>query len=178
MNTPDSRKHADTDANWAVCSVNAVVQFWALFGGAVLIGVVLVNFISAIGSAVLQPIPGDLELTEMGVAIAVFAFLPYCQMTAANVSADIFTSRASPKMVAAWRAVADVVALLFSTILLWRMSLGMLDQYVYGYTTSILRLPHWFAYVPILLSLLLLASSSLVSLTKDARELLESERNG
>lgn len=142
------------------------IQGWAMFGGLVLLAVVLINFFSAIGSAILQPIPGDLELTEMGVAIAAFAFLPFCQLTAANVSADIFTARASPKVIAMLRIVADLVAMVFALILLWRMSYGMLDQFTYGYTTSILRLPHWIAFVPILVSLALLVLAALMSFLK------------
>ncbi|MCZ4271904.1 TRAP transporter small permease [Maritalea porphyrae] len=147
------------------------VHGWAMFGGVILLAVVLVNFCSAVLATIWRPIPGDLELTEMGVAIAAFAFLPYCQLTTANVSADIFTARASPKMVAVLRLAADFVALAFALILLWRMSYGMLDQFAYGYTTSILRLPHWFAFVPILASLLLLALSALMTLRKNLADL-------
>ena len=59
------------------------------------------NAISVTGSAVFgRPFPGDFELTEMGVAVAAFSFLPYCQLTGANVTADIFTSGASRAWIA------------------------------------------------------------------------------
>ncbi len=39
------------------------------------------------------PIPGDFELAQIGTAIAVFAFLPYCQIVRGNIVVDTFTSR-------------------------------------------------------------------------------------
>ena len=44
------------------------------------------------------------------------------------------------------------------------MWLGMLDQKAYGYTTAILQFPHWIAFIPILVSLLLLALAAAVTL--------------
>ena len=79
-----------------------IIEGWALCGGLVLLGVVGVNAYSILaGALVNRPFPGDFELTEMGTATAVFAFLPYCQLIGANVSADIFTMRAPAKAVAA-----------------------------------------------------------------------------
>ena len=118
-----------------------------------------------------MPFPGDFEMTEIGVAIAAFAFLPYCQLTGANVTADIFTARASPRWVALFSLVASVVALGFSVLLLWRMYAGMLDQREYGYETAILQFPNWLAWLPILISLALLAVASLITLRDSARKI-------
>lgn len=142
----------------------SLITGWALFGGVVLVAVVLVNVASVAGAAVWKPFPGDFELTEMGVAVAAFTFLPYCQLTGANVTADIFTAGASPRWLALFSLLASVVALGFSLLMLWRMYFGMLDQKAYGYTTAILQVPHWLAYLPILLSLALLAVASLLTL--------------
>ncbi|MGI9433634.1 MAG: TRAP transporter small permease, partial [Geminicoccaceae bacterium] len=101
--------------------------------------------------------------------IAAFSFLPYCQLTGANVTADIFTSRASPRWIAIFSLVASIIALCFSLLLLWRMYAGMLDQKEYEYTTAILQFPHWVAFIPILISLGLLAIASLFTLRDSAR---------
>lgn len=148
-----------------------VITAWALLGGVVLAAVVLVNVVSVAGAIVWKPFPGDFEMTEVGVAVAAFAFLPYCQLTGANVTADIFTSGASPRWIAAFSLLASIVALGFSLLLLWRMYLGMLDQKAYGYTTAILQFPHWVAFLPILASLALLAVASLITLLEGAREM-------
>lgn len=148
-----------------------VIAGWALAGGVLLLVVVAVNVVSVLGSALIgRPFPGDFELTEMGVAVAAFAFLPYCQLTGANVTADIFTSGAGPRLRAALALAASVIALGFSLLLLWRMYLGLLDQKAYGYTTTILQLPQWMAFVPILISLALLAVASVLTLTEAARD--------
>ena len=143
------------------------IHGWALFGGLVLCAVVLVNVISVLGVIFLgQAFPGDFELTEMGVAVAAFTFLPFCQLTDANVTADIFTARASARWLGVFRLVASTVALLFAVLLIWRMYFGMSDQRAYGYTTTILEVPIWWAFVPILVSLALLVLASLLTLLR------------
>ncbi|TCP44118.1 TRAP transporter small permease [Rhodovulum marinum] len=149
--------------------VAALATGWALLGGAVLIAVIAMNVASVIGGVVWKSFPGDFEMTQVGVAVAAFAFLPWCQITRANVSADIFTMGASPAWVARLRLAASVVALVFAGLLLWRMSAGMADQRQYGYTTTILQFPVWIAFLPVLVSLALLALASLVTLIEDAR---------
>ncbi|WP_286132814.1 TRAP transporter small permease subunit [Labrenzia sp. DG1229] len=104
----------------------------------------------------------------MGVAVAVFSFLPYCQLVGANVSADIFTSGASRRMIAFFTLLGSLVALGFALLLIWRMYFGMLDQKEYDYTTTILQIPHWIAFIPILISLALLAVAAFLTLLRDA----------
>ncbi len=62
----------------------------------------------------------------------------------------------------------SLVALGFALLLLWRMYYGMLDQRDYGYTTAILQVPIWCAFVPILISLALLALAALDHAARDA----------
>ena len=150
--------------------VARLVTLWALLGGLLLLLVVGINVASVVGAMIGQALPGDFELTEIGVAVAVFAFLPYCQLTDANVTADIFTARAPAPVLAALRAFASVVAFGFAAILAWRMYLGMLDQKNYDYTTAILQVPIWWGFVPILISLLLLIAAAAVTLTESLRE--------
>ena len=143
---------------------------WAVLGGFLLLAVVAVNAVSVLGGLFGTSFAGDFELTEMGVAIAVFAFLPYCQLTDANVTADIFTARASPRVVAGLRALASLVAFGFGGLLLWRMYPGMVDQRDYHASTAILQIPIWWAYLPILVSLLLLAATAALTFIEDLRE--------
>jgi TRAP-type C4-dicarboxylate transport system permease small subunit len=149
---------------------NAIIG-WAFFGGVILSLVVAINVVSVVGGVVWKPFPGDFEMTEIGVAVAAFAFLPYCQMVGANVTADIFTSRAPYRLVAFFSLLASIVALGFSLLLLSRMYLGMLDQKAFHYTTAILQFPHWVAFIPILISLALLAVASLLTLTEEINKL-------
>jgi TRAP-type C4-dicarboxylate transport system permease small subunit len=152
-----------------------IITGWALAGGVLLVAVVAMNVTSVLGSALLgRPFPGDFEMTEVGVAVAAFAFLPYCQMTGANITADIFTARARRVTLSIFALAAATAALAFSLILLWRMYSGLLDQKAYNYTTTILQFPHWIAYAVILISLALLAAAALLSLIDAARTFAQS----
>lgn len=149
-----------------VRAVHFLISGWAIVGGFLLLAVVGINVFSVFGGAVLgTPFPGDFELTEIGVCVAVFCFLPYCQLTGSNVSADLFTAGASQRMLSVFAFIGSLTALLFSGLLLWRMYAGMLDQKNYDYTTAILQFPHWMAFVPILFSLALLVVASFMTLT-------------
>ncbi len=147
-----------------------IVELWALAGGLVLAAVVAVNVAAVAGAIFGAPFPGDFELTEMGVAVAAFAFLPYCQISRANVTADIFTSRASKAWVARFSLAGSAVALGFAGLLLWRMWAGMISQREYDYVSAILQIPVWWAYAPCLASLALLAVAAAVTLSEEARE--------
>ena len=141
-----------------------LISVWALVGGLILLSVVSLNIGSIIGGIVLIHVPGDFELTQIGVAVAVFCFLPYCQLHRHNVTADIFTFWANNKTVLLLRIGGAVVALLFSILLLWRMTDGMLDQKKYDYTSAILQFPVWIAFIPILISLWLLGIASIMTI--------------
>ena len=142
-----------------------VIEAWALLGGIVLLGVALMTTWSAFTGWVFgKPLPGDFELTEVLVAIAVFSMLPYCQQTDANVTADIFTAGAGPRAVAGFRLFSALLALGVALVLLWRTWAGMLDYRQFIETTAILKIPIWWAYVPAIVSLVLLCLACLIVL--------------
>ena len=144
-----------------------LITVWALIGGLILFLIVFINVYSIIGSIFLKPLPGDFELTKIGVAVAVFCFLPYCQLHRQNVSADIFTLWVNVKTRLLLNLIASILAFLFSILLVWRMFEGMLDQKAYNYTTTILQFPIWITYIPVIFSLFLLAGASLMTLKQD-----------
>ena len=142
-----------------------VITLWALAGGFVLLAVVLMSAYSISASAVAgAPFAGDFELVQMGVAVAAFCFLPYCQLTGANVTADIFTAGAPARVQAVLGLIASAVALGFAILILVQMWKGMFDYRKYAETTAILQIPHWMAFIPILISLALLALASALTL--------------
>ena len=144
--------------------VRRAIEMWAILGGLVLLGIALMTTWSAASGFFFKaPLRGEFELTEMFVAISVFMFLPYCQLTGANVTADIFTARAGPRTIAVLNLLSALVALAFGVVLLWRMYYGMLDYQKYVETTTNLGIPIWYAYVPALMSLVMLAIASLIS---------------
>lgn len=148
------------------------IEWWALGGGIVLLAVALMTTWSAFSGWVFgKPLPGDFELTEILVAIAIFTFLPYCQQTDANVTADLFTASAGPRALAAFRLLGGLLALVVALVLAWRTWAGLLDYRKYVETTAILKIPIWWAYVPALASLVLLVLACLIVLKDELRAL-------
>ena len=98
------------------------------------------------------PVAGDFELVEAGIAFAIFAFLPLCQLQGGHASVDVFTSLL-PERFNAWLA-AFWEILLAGVILLitWRLFVGMLDKFGNGETTFILQFPIWWAYAASILA--------------------------
>jgi TRAP-type C4-dicarboxylate transport system permease small subunit len=151
--------------------VARVIETWALLGGVLLLGIALMTSWSAFSGTVFdKPMQGDVEMVEMWTAVSVFMFLPYCQLTGANVTADIFTSGAGPRTVALLSLLSAVIALAFSVLLLWRMYLGLLDYRKYVETTTILHVPIWYAYIPALISLVLLTLAALITVRDALRD--------
>ncbi|MGD9951510.1 MAG: TRAP transporter small permease [Burkholderiales bacterium] len=151
-------------AQGPIALLRRAIEAWALLGGLVLVGIALMTAWSAASAWLInRPLPGDFELVEMLVAVSVFMFLPYCQLVGANVTADLFTAGAGPRAVAALELLGGAVALAFGLLLLWRMYEGLLDYRQYVETTTILKIPIWYAYVPALASLALLALAAFLS---------------
>jgi TRAP-type C4-dicarboxylate transport system permease small subunit len=144
--------------------VRSLIRWWSLGGGLVLCVIAVMTVISVTGTAFWgTQVPGDFEMTEIGVAVAVFMFLPYTQLTGANVTVDIFTARAGRKFSATMGLVSSIIALLFSILLLWRMYEGMLDLRSYDEVTGIIGFPIWTSFIPMLMSLVLLMFASILT---------------
>jgi TRAP-type C4-dicarboxylate transport system permease small subunit len=92
------------------------------------------------------PVTGDYELIEAGIAFAIFAFLPICQLRAGHATVDIFTSRlpqrANQSLVAFWELVLTLIILVIG----WRLFAGFTDKLDNGQTTFLLQMPVWWAY--------------------------------
>jgi TRAP-type C4-dicarboxylate transport system permease small subunit len=146
-----------------------LIEGWALLGGVVLLAIVAMQTASVVTGIFGAPLPGDFEMTEVGIAVAAFAFLPYCQLTGANVTADIFTAGAGPRFLSAMSLVTSLIALAFALVFAWRTFLGMGDQFAYDTQTAILGFRIGYAYIPIIVSLALLALAALVTLTDALR---------
>jgi TRAP-type C4-dicarboxylate transport system permease small subunit len=154
----------------AAVVVAALARWWALAGGAVLLGVVGLTATSVVRDMLWRaPIPGDFELVQVSCAVAVFSFLPYCQLRRGNVAVDLFTLRAPARLRAALDAAGSLLMLLLALLLLWRMSHGAADYHdpYFPEVTPILGIPIWLAFPPILVSLALWAAASLVTLLED-----------
>ncbi len=122
----------------------------ALFGGMLLTAVALMTVVSIIGRAAiplgLGPVRGDFELVEMGVAVAVFSFLPWCQLNRGHVTVDFVVDRLPERLKAALTLAGDLALLTVSAVIVWRLWLGLGEKTSYSETTFILGLPVWYGF--------------------------------
>ena len=141
------------------------VRYWALLGGLIISGLVVMTALSALSNLFFdKPFAADYELVKLLVAIAIFMFLPYCQLVGANVTVDIFTENISEGKKAAMSAFSSLFAIAFSVLLLRQMYLGFLGYMRFPEVTPVLNLPLWTAFPPILASLALLLVAAVLTL--------------
>ena len=143
----------------------------AVLGGLVLFALTLLTVISVVGRAAFSaPIPGDFELVELGMAVAIFSFLPYCQIVRGNVIVDLLTAKASPRTQALLDAAGNLIYTAIAALLTWRGALGGLEVRGYGETTMVLRVPVWWGYVPAVVCLAFLTLVCAYTVWRSLRE--------
>jgi Tripartite ATP-independent periplasmic transporters, DctQ component. len=117
-----------------------------------------------------QPLPGEFELVDLGVATAVFAFLPLAQFARGYVIVDLVTQNASPRVKANLDAGAAVIFAICMAAVAWRMFLGGVDIADTGEQTQILQLKYWWTFAVAVPSLSLLAAVCLYTAWADLRK--------
>ncbi|MEQ9694803.1 TRAP transporter small permease [Shimia sp. SDUM112013] len=150
--------------------VERLARIMAIAGGVVLTALVALTCVSVLGRGLntfghsdtlktlsegaanaliatgVGPVNGDFELVEAGVAFAIFAFLPICQLYGSHATVDVFTNALPPKVnriiVTFWEVVLTAVILLIT----WRLFVGLQSKMAYGETTFLLQFPVWWAY--------------------------------
>ncbi|MFN3630141.1 MAG: TRAP transporter small permease [Casimicrobiaceae bacterium] len=122
----------------------------AIAGGLILCAIALMTVASVTGRAFvwagLGPIPGDFELVELGVAVAVFFFLPWCHLRDGHATVDLLYTRLPVLVQRRLVLVSEWLMLAVWVLLTWRLGHGLADKFGDRETTFILQLPVWWAY--------------------------------
>ena len=121
------------------------------------------------------PINGDFELVEAGVAFAIFAFLPLCQISAGHASVDIFTAKLPTRINRLLQLAIDVIFAVVLIAIAYQLYNGMLSKQRYGDTTFLLQFPIWWAYAASLSGSILTAVISFYVAGIRALELMRGE---
>lgn len=154
---PNEHAHPVDVPGW----ISALCRFFAGVGGIVLLAMMLMTVASVTLRGVIgKPISGDYELVEMGSAIAIFCFLPWCQIAGGNVLVDFFTQKTGPRVNHLLEALGDLIYLLIAALLLWRMWHGAVEMREYGEQSMVLRLPIWISFIVIIPAMALLVAST------------------
>ncbi|MCA3275603.1 MAG: TRAP transporter small permease [Roseomonas sp.] len=131
-----------TTSETGVSLLDRLARMLALLGGALAMGLaVLVTTSVTLRAFGLGGVRGDFEFVQMGVALMVFAFMPWCQARRGNVMVDSFTSRLPPRMQAMLDALWEVVFAGMMALIAWRLGAGALEAAKSATTTMVLLLP-------------------------------------
>ncbi len=121
--------------------------WFAVLGGLSAGAVALMTVVSIAARAVLsRPIPGDVELTQFGIATCISLCLPWCQLHGGNIIVDFFTQRASAATTQRLDAFGGLLLAAMVALLAWRTAAGALAVGAAGETSMILALPMWWIY--------------------------------
>ena len=173
-NSPDCRESRTAQAAGLV--LGGLCKGLAFIGGAVLVALTVMTVASILGRGLFaHPVPGDFELVEIGCAIAVFCFLPYCQFIGGNVAVDFFTNTLPHSVRTTLDILGSLTLSAIAAVLAWRMTLGAEEMQSYGETTMILGLERWWGFIPMILSCALLAVVSIYTAlrTRAAADILK-----
>jgi len=107
------------------------------------------------------PVNGDFEIVEAGMAFAIFAFFPICQLRSAHASVDVFTQTLPASVNRFMRFIIDVVFAAVLVLLAYYLLLGGLSKLRSGQTTLLLEFPVWWSYAA---SVIALGAAALVSI--------------
>jgi len=153
-----SSKQNSLAYRWLIIPANC----FAMFGGFIMLVLINMSLVSIIGRKLFsKPVPGDIELMEIGVAVAVATFLPICELKGGHIKVDAFTL----KMPFCYRyfldCVSHFVCFLVALVLTYRTALQTIDNYQYGDMSTMLSIPLWIPLGLIVPSLALLALCAL-----------------
>lgn len=148
----------------------------ALAGGALFIFLIAMSLVSIVGRKLFaMPVPGDLEMMQMGAAVAAATFFPYCQMNDGHVRVDFFTAWL-PAHVRAW--LDGIAALLLCAVICliaWRTTVGAASSLESGETSLMLGWPAWIAIALLVPSFILFALTGLYIARRRFRAALRKE---
>lgn len=153
--------------NGAAAILGWITGAVAVLGGVITLAIAVIVTASVIGRNLLdQGIPGDFEYVQMGTAIAVFAFLPFCQLRRGNIVVDTFSTRWPPRLRILVDAFWDLVYAGIMGLLAFCLFRGALDIKASGTATMVMGTPIWPA---VLICALLCTLLSLVCLLTASR---------
>ena len=133
-------------------------ELFALIGGLVLLGIMLVQSLSVAGRSLPDifglvglklprlSIPGDIEIVQLGCGIAVFFFLPLCQYRRANVMVEFFTQGLPVRLRSLFDLAANLLFLALAGAVTLQLVHGMMEKFAYGDTSMVLRIPEAWPY--------------------------------
>ncbi|OAN46712.1 hypothetical protein A6A04_06320 [Paramagnetospirillum marisnigri] len=155
---PAERSAHDVIDAW----LNRTAEAMAWTGGITLMALVVMSLVSIISRKLgFQPVNGDVELMQMGSAIAAAAFIPLCTLRGDHLRVEFFTEGCRPEVKRKFDAVGDALLALVLAALAWRTGFQALDGRTTGEVSPLLALPLW---IPVALMVPSLALTGLCAI--------------
>jgi len=146
-----------------------IALWFALAGGAAACAMAMLTIVSVVmRAAVSKPIQGDVELVQMGIALCISLYLPWCQLTRANIIVDFFTDKLAPRPKGALDGIGSLLLAVMCLVLAARTAAGAQAVLEAGETTMIIGLPMWWAYAMLAPGL---ALTALIAIWQGLRQL-------
>ena len=153
----------------------------AILGGLLLTGLAVMTVASIIGRVLiplgLRPISGDFEMVELGCAVAICSFLPWCQYNRGHVTVDVFVGLGPRWLHRFTQLTGDIVVTVIAAVLLWRFWLGMGEMISNGQETYLLGLPIWYGYVGGAVGMVLFLIVSLYTVWRDVNDVMTGQES-
>jgi TRAP-type C4-dicarboxylate transport system permease small subunit len=146
-----------------------IALWFAVVGGAAACALAMMTVVSVVSRALVsKPIPGDVELTQMGIALCISLCLPWCQLHGANIIVDFFTEKLPRRASRGLDGIGSILLAVMCLLLSARTAAGALAVMEAGETTMIIGLPMWWAYAMLAPGL---ALTALIALWQGQRQL-------
>jgi TRAP-type C4-dicarboxylate transport system permease small subunit len=129
-----------------------IATLLALAGGAVLLCLIVLTCVSIVGRVFVPldigigPIRGIYDMTEIAMAAAIFAFLPWAHLTEANARVDLLEPVLPGLVNKGLDLLFNLAMLVVAVVGTWRLYLGMLDKMSFREVTLIAQIPVWQGY--------------------------------
>ncbi len=146
MHEPTATTTATPGAHYGTVgrALLAIARSFALAGGGVFVALVAMQIVTIVGRKLFAwTVPGDLELLQMGAAMASASFFAWCHMVGGEVKVDFFTDRLPARRVAVLDAFGALLVAAFGALLAWRTAVGAVSIKEAGETSAILGWPVW-----------------------------------
>ena len=152
---------------------------FALLGSAAALAVAALTVTSvALRALTSQPIQGDIELAQFGIALAISLAVPWCQLRGANIIVDFFTQRLAAARIRLLDGIGALLIAVMFALLAWRTGVGAASVYEAGETSMIRALPMWWVYASLSPGLALAALIALLQAALHWRGLPLDELHG
>jgi TRAP-type C4-dicarboxylate transport system permease small subunit len=148
----------------------AVSKTLAIFGGLLACVIATLVTVSVTGRYLFSaPVPGDYDLVGILAGVAVFAFLPYCQMIRGNIVVDFFTNNAPPRVRATLDTVGTILFLGIAVLFTWRLCYGLIELYDSHQVIAAFNFFRWWTVPLNIVCMVILILAIAYSLVRDLR---------